>query len=188
MLLHPIANFVLFQACWLANVAGAGAGWPALGPALTAVWIALHLAAMRERRAGEAGILAAAALLGYAADSALVLAGSFQFPAHTLLGGPSPLWMVALWVGFAATLRHGLRWLKGRYLLGAILGLIAGPLAYRAGQALNAIEIPDPGTGLAAVGIEWMIAMPLLLIVAARADLHSGRNITEPGDEQERSG
>ncbi len=187
MLLHPVANFLLFQICWIANVTGAGAGWPALGPALTALWVALHLTAVREGRAGEAGILTAAALLGYAADSALVLAGSFQFPAHAQLGGPSPLWMVSLWVGFAATLRHGLRWLKGRYLLGALLGVIAGPLAYRGGQALGAIEFPDPATGLAAVGVEWLIAMPLLLAVAARADSHSRQCIAEPGDQQERS-
>ncbi len=160
---RPITNFLLFQICWLANCAGAGAGWPLAGPIVTAVWIALHLNALGERRVSEGWILLAAAVLGYAADSLLVLSGFIEFPLHAQLGGPSPLWMVALWVGFAATLRHALSWLSNRYLLGALLGAIGGPLAYRAGEALGAIQIPDPLSGLTAVSVEWLVAMPLLL-------------------------
>ncbi len=160
---RPIANFVLFQICWLANCVGAGVGWPQLGPLVTALWITLHLSALGEDRISEAWILLAAAAFGYAADSLLVMLEFIQFPLHARLGGPSPLWMVALWVGFAATLRHALRWLGGRYVLAALLGAIGGPLAYRAGEALGAIQIPDPLSGLTAVSVEWLLAMPLLL-------------------------
>ncbi len=166
---HPLANFVLFQACWFAGILGAAMGWPEAGPLATAVWLALHFAGMDAGRAAETWLLLAAATFGYAADSALVLLGILEFPAAAQLGGPSPLWMIGLWVGFAATLRHALRWLRGRYLLGAALGAIGGPLAYRAGEALGAVTIPDPVVGLGAVAVEWLVAMPLLLAVASRS-------------------
>jgi hypothetical protein len=183
---HPIGNFVLFQICWLANCAGAASGWPQLGPLFTAAWIALHLRAMAEDRSSEVWMLLAAAAFGYAADSLLVLLGLIEFPPEARLGAPSTLWMVALWVGFAATLRHSLRWLAGRYLLGALLGAAGGPLAYRAGEALGAIRIPDSFSGLAAVSVEWAIAMPALLafvtLVGSRTAVAAGRS-----NETERS-
>lgn len=175
---HPITNFVLFQICWLANCVGAGFGWPFIGPLVTALWISLHLSALGERRVSEGWILLAAAVFGYAADSLLVLSGFIEFPPHAQLGGPSPLWMVALWVSFAATLRHALRWLDGRYLLGALLGAIGGPLAYRAGEALGAIEMSDPLAGLTAVGVEWLLAMPLLLLLIQKFSFQATESLT----------
>jgi len=183
---HPIVNFVLFQICWLANCVGAASGWPQLGPLVTAAWIALHLTALAEDRSSETWILLAAAAFGYAADSLLVLLGFIEFPPQARLGGPSTLWMVALWVGFAATLRHALGWLAGRYLLGILLGAVGGPLAYRAGEALGATTVPDSFSGLLAVSVEWAIAVPMLLafiaLVDSRAAVATGR-----GNETERS-
>ena len=185
-LTHPIGNFVLFQLCWFANVLSASAGWPEIGVTLTALWIALHLSSIDEGRGTESLLLIAAAVFGYTADSLLVLLGLIEFPEHARLGGPSPLWMVALWVAFAATFLHALRWLKDRYLLAALLGALGGPLAYRAGEALGAIAIPDAIPGLIAVGVEWLIAMPILLGVVAflsnrsATEVRSDRNQTEP--------
>jgi len=184
---HPLANFALFQLCWLANCVGAGAGWPVLGPLVTGVWIALHLSAMGANKVTEIWILLTAAAFGYAADSLLVLLGFIDFPKYAQLGGPSPLWMVALWVSFAATLRHALRWIEGRYLLGALLGAIGGPLAYRAGEALGAISIPSELSGLSAVSVEWMLAMPLLLGVAALVKSRAALALSSSNDRTEES-
>ena len=183
---HPLGNFVLFQFCWLANCLGAASGWPQLGPLITAAWIALHLGAMDEDRSSETWILLTAAAFGYAADSLLVLLGFIEFPPQARLGAPSTLWMVALWIGFAATLRHALRWLAGRYLLGLLFGAAGGPLAYLAGEALGAISIPDTFSGLLAVSVEWAIAMPALLAFIALVD---SRAAVVPGraSETERS-
>ena len=184
---HPITNFVLFQLCWVANVVGAGAGLPWAGPLITAVWITLHLTVVTDDRSGEGRLLLGAALLGYAVDSVLVLLGYIEFPAHASLGGPSTLWMVALWVSFTATLRHALRWLRGRYLLGAILGAVGGPLAYRAGEALDAIVIPQSLPGLIAIGLEWLIAMPILLAIVALAPSRAAPKVTASGNQTEQS-
>ncbi len=166
---HPLINFVLFQACWFAAVAGAAGGWPAAGPLVTAAWLAVHLASLGEARVSETWLLLAAGVAGYVVDSALVLLGVLEFPAGARLGGPSPLWMVTLWVAFAATLRHALGWLRGRYLVAALLGAAGGPAAYAAGEALGAIAIPDRALGLTAVGVAWLAAMPVLLSAAGHA-------------------
>ncbi len=182
---HPVTNFVLFQLCWIANVFGAGAGFPWAGPLITALWMALHFAVVTDDRMGEGWLLLGAAALGYAVDSALVLLGYLEFPAHASLGGPSTLWMVALWVSFAATLRHALRWLQGRYLLGAILGAIGGPLAYRAGEALDAIVIPQSLPGLIAISLEWLIAMPMLLAIVALLPSRAAPPVSASGNQTE---
>ena len=163
---NPIVNFLLFQTCWLANVGGAAVGWPVAGPLFTAVWIGIHLGTLPEDKVGESRLLLAAAAFGFAADSLLALLGLIEFPDHARFGWPSPAWMVALWIGFAATLRHALRWLNGRLITGAILGAVGGPLAYRAGEILGAVAIPQLLPGLAAVSFVWLVAMPVLLWIS----------------------
>ena len=43
-----------------------------------------------------------------------------------------------MWMNFALTLNHAMAWLKGRPVVGLILGAIGGPLAYFAGAKLGA--------------------------------------------------
>jgi hypothetical protein len=108
-------------------------------------------------------------VLGWLADSGLALAGLIAFPESTRLGGPSPLWMVALWAAFASTLRHSLGWLRGRWSLGVALGAIGGPLAYLGGEALGAITVTGTA-GVAAVAVQYALATPLLLAVVRHAE------------------
>ena len=116
-------------------------------------------------------------MLGWLADSCLVLTGLIAFPAYTHLGGPSPVWMVALWVAFAATLRHSLGWLRGRWLLGAVLGAIGGPLAYLSGQALGAVALHGEA-GVLAVAVQFALATPLLLTAVRHAERGLGNAVT----------
>ena len=93
-----------------------------------------------------------------------------SFPPQAQFGAPTTLWMVTLWLGFAATLRHALGWIRGRYLLGAILGAVAGPLAYWSGSKLGAVVLTQTGSSLLMVALEWAVAMPLLLLLVARLE------------------
>ncbi|MFT5447918.1 MAG: hypothetical protein ACI9DC_003097 [Gammaproteobacteria bacterium] len=168
--MRNLLNFSAFQCCWFANVIGAANGVPWLGPLVTSLWLAVHIASLRGVAmpgdiAFEARVLLAAIAIGWAADSALTLAGLISFPDITRLGGPSPLWMVALWACFAATLRHSLGWLRARWLLGAVLGAVAGPLAYLGGEALGAISLISEFS-IAAVSVQYAIATPILLAIA----------------------
>lgn len=168
---HPLINLAAFQAGWLATILGAQAGAPLAGPVYMSLWLALHLRAARPRSV-EARLVIAGAALGYAADSMLVLGGWLAFPDAARLGAPSTIWMVTLWMGFAATLRHGLRWLSGRYWLAALLGALFGPLAYFAGAKLGAVTLEGPA--LVSVGLVWLAALPGLVALRAFWEARAG--------------
>ena len=164
------ANFAGFQITWLACVAGAGAGYPLLGPLAAALWLTLHVAWLDSGRGVELRLLAAAAAIGYALDSALALGGAIAFPAHAGPALPTTPWMVALWMAFAATLRHSLNWMRRRYVPGAFAGALFGPLAYAAGERLEAIAVAAQPVAWLAIAAAWALALPLLLWLRERLD------------------
>lgn len=163
-------NLVGFQIGWLATVMGAAYGYPWIGPLYAVSWLTWHLRRLESGAAAELRLLLAAAVLGYIADSLLVLAGVIEFPPETRLGAPSTVWMVALWTMFAATLGHSLVWLRGRLALAAAFGAVGGPLAYWAGQRLDALILGDGVFSLLIIGVEWALATPLLLALASWFD------------------
>lgn len=160
-------NLAAFQMCWFAAVLGAAYGIPLLGPAFAALWLPLHIRAAGQAGGIELRLILAAGALGYLLDSALVLAGWLSFPPQAELGMPSTVWMVTLWLGFAATLRHALGWLRGRYVIAVLLGIVLGPFAYWGGSELGAVVLTDTLPSLLAVSLEWMVAMPSLLLMLA---------------------
>jgi len=178
------ANFAGFQAVWFACIVSAGQGYPILGPFAAALWLTLHLVSLvgagrdsRGRaasRAAEIKLLVAAAMLGYACDSALVLGGALAFPDHAGPAAPTTPWMVALWMAFATTLRHSLNWARRRYALGVVAGAVFGPLAYTAGEALGGVALAAPPLGWLAVGAAWALAMPVLLWLRERFEPPAG--------------
>jgi len=89
-----------------------------------------------------------------------------------VLGWPSTVWMVALWVLQAAVLGGVMSWLQSRFGLAAVAGAIGGPLAYLAGARMGAAVLgPSHAAALAAIGVQWALAMPLLLWMETRARL-----------------
>ncbi len=156
-------NLLLYQALWFACLIGAGRGQPWLGVAVAVLVVGVRLGMTTDLRR-DAILIAASAVIGYVLDSALVFAGLLRFPAHAQLAGPSPLWMVALWAGFATTLNGSLSVLRGRPIVAAVVGLVGGPLAYIAGEKLSAIEIGSPrGMAFLAIAVEWADALPILI-------------------------
>lgn len=161
-----VINLVAVYACWFACILGAAAGRPLLGPLAVAIHLALHLA-LAPRRGVEMILIVFAGIGGYLADSALVLTGLLGVPDAARWGGPSPVWMVALWLNFATTLNLTLGWLKDRPLSAAVLGALAGPATYYAGVRLGAVELPaEYAIALVAIGLEWLITLPFLSLLA----------------------
>jgi hypothetical protein len=71
---------------------------------------------------------------------------------------------------FATTLNVSLRWLKGRWVLAALLGGSAGPLSFYAGHRLGGVAFADPVYSLTVLGLGWAVLMPLLLWLGGRLD------------------
>lgn len=161
-------NFVAFQAAWLACVLGAGRGLPWAGVAAAAAAVALHLALARDRRL-ELVLLGCAVALGVVVDSGLDAAGAMAYAAKPWASPLAAPWILALWAAFATTFTGCFAWVVGRPLLGALVGGLGGPLSYRAGEALGAVQVAPHGRwGWAWVAVAWAIALPVLGSVAAR--------------------
>lgn len=181
---HPLVSFAAFQLFWLACVGGAARGLPWLGPVAVAGYVALHLRATPagRARAGQAWLLGLAGILGYVADSGLVLSGVLTFPPQAVLGWPSTVWMVALWVLQAATFGGTMSWLDGRFGLATIVGAVAGPMGYLAGERMGAAFLgPTHLMATAVVALEWAAAMPALLWLERRA--RAGAAMGEPAKD-----
>ena len=167
-----VLNFIAFQVAWLVAVAGAAAGYPAVGPVAVALWIGVFMRRYPTAQK-DLPVLLAAALIGVLVDSTLVWVGAMSFAEAAGPGYPTTPWMVALWINFAASLRHSLHWICGRYVLGFALGAIGGPLAYFAGAKMGALVIQSP----LAVIVAWSIAMPLLLWIEQWAKRKESRSV-----------
>lgn len=166
--LFKLVNVFHYQAGWFACVLGAGHGLPWLGPALVGLFVAIDLALAADP-ARQAAFIVAAAGAGFLTDSLQVLGGAFTFLDPMPYPWMSPPWMVALWAIFATLFHSALSWLRGRYVLGAILGAVGGPLAYYAGAALGPILLgTNLARTLATIAIAWALATPLLLWLFAR--------------------
>lgn len=167
--IHPSATerFTYFAVCqlgWFACVESAARGSPWMGMVYAIAAVAAHLS--HTRRAGlEARLLVAAVLIGAIWESVLVASGLLSYPNGILVPGTAPYWILGLWALFAIQLNVLFVWLKGRWVLAAFLGALAGPLSFRAGAALGAVKIHDLLPSYAALACGWGVLMPGLLLI-----------------------
>ncbi len=150
-------NVVLFQVLWFTAVLGANQYLLAV-----ALLLALHLYWCSNRRA-ELFLLLTGATAGIVCDSIMAIAGVYVFAsgAQTL---PIPWWLIGLWLGFAATLRHSMAPLMQKPVLFTVLSMVAAPLSYLAAAKLGAVEFPFGQLITAVVvGLYWAVLTPLLI-------------------------
>lgn len=155
-----------YQAVWITCALGAAAGswWPGVAAAL--LFVAIQVAISTDRPA-LAAVLSAGAALGFAAESALVASGMVRYGGAWPWPHLAPVWIVALWIAFAATLPTLSRLLGANMpLKAALLGILLGPVAYLAAAYLGALELAPPQwPALSAIAIIWAAAMPALLAI-----------------------
>lgn len=155
-------NFVFFQAAWFACVIGAANQQVFFPVAATLIYLAIHVW-FAQRPLAELKLLLKAALFGVAVDTFVANCGFLSFENSWPSKHLSPAWMWTLWALVASTINSSLDWLRGRPILGAVLGAIAGPLSYEAGVRMGAGTWSENGQigGLILLGLAWGIAIPL---------------------------
>jgi uncharacterized protein DUF2878 len=179
-----ILNFILFQTAWFFTILPAAYGKPYIGVFFTMIWMLLHLSIVGEKRNPELMLIVATVIIAYLLESSLVIAGLIVYPEQAMLGTPAPVWMITLWINLSLTINYAMSWLKGRYLLSALLAAIAGPLTYYAGERFGAITL-NGIPSLIAISIMWLIAMPLLFCLSryfCRDKLFNGQLVTNGFD------
>jgi len=162
-----VPNLLLFQAGWFSAVLGAANGMAWLGPVGIGVILAFHLYRAGQR-AGEAGLIVSVLLVGFVFESVLTSSAWVSYPGHESF--IAPLWMIALWANFAATLNVALRSLRSRTWLLALLGFVGGPLAYWGGASLDAMVWHKAWPVLLYLALGWAVLTPLMGRLALRLD------------------
>lgn len=179
-----VANALAFQLGWFACVLGAAndAAW--LGVSVVVLVVGVQVA-LAPRPGGEAALAGLALLLGATFETALIVTGGVIH-----LGSPviPPAWMLALWPLFAGTLNLSMGWLKGRWMLAALLGGLAGPLSYWAGARLGALQVGDPVIFVAVLSTGWAVLTPLLIHYARRLGGDLARGPAMPSTRAEPRG
>ncbi|MDX2202646.1 MAG: DUF2878 family protein [Hyphomicrobiaceae bacterium] len=162
-------KLVLFQGVWAACALGAAQGRAGIGLAAALGLVLLHVA-IAPRPGRTLATVAAAAVLGFAAETAMVSAGAIKYATAWPDDHAAPAWVIGLWAAFATT-SDSARRLLGAHALGkaALLGLVLAPASYLAGARLGALTLPVPAwSGLVVVAAVWAIAYPLLLALEPR--------------------
>ncbi len=163
-----LLNYCLFQAGWFICVLGAASGWPQLAALIGLALVLMHLVLVgNPLREGMLLVLSLA--LGLLVDAIHIRTGVLSFPLGSLHPGLPPPWILVLWLQFAMTLHYSLAWLNGRYLIGALLGAVSGPLAYWAGVRFGAAGFgEDLFRCLLQIGVLWGLVMIILLWAAEK--------------------
>lgn len=123
------------------------------------------------------GLAVCAAVVGLVADSSYMLFGLLRYPESGPWNSIAPIWIIALWVGFALTLNHSLSWLKGRPWLAAVMGAVSAPFSYWIGATTwKAVEYAAALPLVTIVlAVSWALMTPLLTSLAQRGRLTPAR-------------
>lgn len=159
-------QFLAFDVAWASAVGGGAGGWPWLGTIPALGLLALHLFLSRAVLWAELRLVLAITLFGVLLETGFMGAGLVDFTGTRVLGVLPPVWVWALWLGFASLPNGSLAWLQGRTALQMLLGLVFGPLAYWTGAKMGAAEMPSGGA-LFVIGLAWALAFPAIMMMAA---------------------
>ncbi|MEW9796756.1 DUF2878 domain-containing protein [Alteromonas sp. CYL-A6] len=157
-------NFVWFQAIWFLAIFFQYEWFWLIIMLLFGFFIVVG------QRLLELKVMVSVAVTGVIVDSALTGAGVFIFD-DQVRAVWIPWWLVTLWLGFAGTLRHSLRYLGERPWLCVAAGGISGPLSYLAGERLGAVSFGYPLTvTLVILSAVWAALLPLSFYLMKRAE------------------
>ncbi|MFB3945431.1 DUF2878 domain-containing protein [Aeromonas veronii] len=151
------AHLLGFNLYWLLAVK-----WQQPGPLLAILLLHFLFSPSRQRDWRLLPIAVAGCLL----DALLWQLGLFRFPAGF------PLWLALLWLGFALTLAHGMRWLlRLPRWQQALFGMVGGTSSYVAGAAMGAVNLPwGIWISTALLAVIWMWWLPVLLWVMVKLE------------------
>ena len=158
-----LPQMICHQAGWWACVLWMG-WW---GPGVMLLFLVAHLVMMRRQWRVEMGLILLSTILGIALDNALALTGCVTYVGDILVG-QAPLWLVAIWAGFGATLRHSQGVLVQTLRYALFTGFIGGPLAYWGGEKLERMTVQGIG-GWLAISLTWGLVLIVLFWAANRS-------------------
>lgn len=165
--LLALLQFIAFDFAWFVAVWGGANGWPWVGSLPAAAIAVLHLLLNRKVVWKEAKLIVSILLFGVVLETALMGAGLIRYAGMAQGQVLPPIWIWALWLGFATIPTGSLSWLQGRGMLQLLLGAVFGPVAYWTGAKMGAAVLGEPtATSLLGIALAWALAFPALMLLA----------------------
>ncbi len=166
-----LVSFFLFQIGWFACVY-LGADYRGEIGAFIMLVLSLGQVALSKQRGRLLGFIVAATLLGSFLDSCLNHFGFFEFMVPSKMPWSYPIWMSALWFGFALVMHKTLGWMAGKPVASALFGFLGGAASYYAGSNLGGIAFPEGILfSLIVIGFFWSTITPFLFWLHRRMGL-----------------
>ena len=169
-----IINIIGFYIGWWTCVLGTANDIPYLGPAVMILFLIVHYY-LFVSDIQEIYLVLIIGIIGTITDSLLFLSGSFIYAgAYSNEILIAPMWITAMWAGFAATVNHSMSWLKDKWLLMVISGVVFGPAAFFTGEKFGTIEFHLSAlfSGLV-IAIVYGISMPAIYFLNRHLGLDS---------------
>ena len=155
-----IFNIIGFQTGWWACVLGTKNGYPYLGPLVMLIFLSIHFARL-EIRNKELLFATLVGLIGTFVDTVLLQTNLIEYQG-VYTDNIAPLWITAMWIGFAATINHSLAWLNNKWIMSFALGAIFGPLSYYTGIKFEALHFEISVLTISILALLWGVVIPYL--------------------------
>lgn len=165
-MIRSILNVIGFQVTWWSLVLSASNGLEPLGWAVAVAYLVAHFqwALVPGEHLREAKLVGGVALAGWTVENLMQATGVVRFIGSEI----APVWLLFMWLAFAATLRHSFRGILSRPILAAPLGAVFGPVSYLAGIPFGLLEFPNLPLGLGLYGVLWAGALVGISVLMRR--------------------
>ena len=161
-----IINYFGFSIVWICCASTPSLEMPLLAPIITLIFLFFHFSIIAYKRYQELQLIIFAIFLGAIVDSGFAIFNIVQYNGViNQFPNLAPIWVLCLWAGFASQVNYAMRYLRGKYLLISLYGLLA-PLAYIAGEKINAVSIGTENINYVIIAITWSISFILLFKVS----------------------
>ena len=153
-----IFNIIGFQTGWWACVLGTKNGFPYLGPLVMLIFLFIHFARLKNRNK-ELFFAVLVGFIGTVVDTVLLQTKLIEYQG-VYTDNIAPLWITAMWIGFAATINHSLAWLNNKWIMSFALGAIFGPLSYYTGIKFEALHFEISVLTISILALLWGVVIP----------------------------
>ncbi|MDH5353701.1 MAG: DUF2878 domain-containing protein [Gammaproteobacteria bacterium] len=158
-----ILNLLVFQVGWLVCVLGGNI----YALIYTSLAMAFHHGFVLVRTS-EWSVVALVTATGCLWDAFMAFSGVIKYTNTDLIG--LPIWLICLWLLFATTFHHSLRWLANHLWLAAVLAAVFGPFSYWAGSQLSSADISLPIiNSLLIIAAGWSLLFPAGIYIAGKS-------------------
>ena len=158
-----LLNLLIFQVGWFVCVLGGNLYALIYTPLALIVHQRLVLEHVKEWYT-----IALVCTTGFLWDALMAVYGIINYTESDFIG--LPVWLICLWLLFATTFHHSLRWLSNQLWLAAIFAAIFGPLSYWAGSELSSAYIGLPViSSLLIIAAGWGLLFPAGIFIAAKS-------------------